>query len=111
MFRRLGLTIAYFVAVVYIIWIVCPALYCYQHGCRAGGEGDIFMPAFFLTPVGAIATAFAFRNAIQNIRKGHTWSWLFWPLAVVFGIVLAAVIVFIAIMVYYIVVANHTLHR
>lgn len=101
MLRKLGLTISYLITTLYIVWIVLPALYCVRHGCRGPGEGDIFMPAFFLTPVGGIAAAFSFHNAIQNIRKKQPWSWVFWPFAIVFAIVLLGVIAFIALLVYF----------
>jgi hypothetical protein len=64
------------------------------------------MPAFFLTPVGTIATAFSLYNAIQHIRKRQSWSWVFWPLAIIFGIVLLASIGFIALLIYHL-----TFHR
>lgn len=88
MLRRLGLAIAYFIAVIYILSIVLPALYCYRHGCRGPGELDAFMPAFLFAPAGAIATAFSLRDAIQRIRKRGSWLWVFWPLAIVMAIVL-----------------------
>jgi Ni/Fe-hydrogenase subunit HybB-like protein len=100
--RRLGLTIAYFLAVAYILSVLLPALYCFQHGCKGGGEGDAFMLAFFLTPVGGIAAAFSLYNAVQNTRKKQAWSWVFWPLAIVFAIVLLGVIAFIALLVYFV---------
>jgi hypothetical protein len=59
------------------------------------------MPAFFLTPVGTIATAFSLYNAIQQIRKRQSWSWVFWPLAIIFGIVLLAAIGFIGLLIYH----------
>jgi hypothetical protein len=105
MFRRLGLAISYFLAIVYFLSILMPSLYCLRHGCR-GPEGDAFMPAFFLTPVGAIATAFSLHNAIQNIRRKQSWSWTFWPLAIIFAIVLLGVIAFIGLAIYQI-----ALHR
>jgi hypothetical protein len=108
MVRRVGLTIGYLVAVVYILSIAWPTLYCFKDGCR-GPELDAFMPAFALTPIGAIATAFALRNAIQNIRKQDSSWWIFWPLATVFSIVLLGVIVLIALVVYY--TAFHRFHR
>ena len=58
------------------------------------------MPAFFLTPLGAIATAFSLHNAIQNIRKRQSWSWVFWPLAIIFAAVLLGAIAFIALLIY-----------
>jgi hypothetical protein len=97
---KLGLAIAYFIAILYIFLIVSPSIYCLQHGCK-GPEGDIFMPAFFLTPIGAIATAFSLYNAIQQIRKKTSWSWVFWPLAIVFGIVLLGAVAFITRLSYY----------
>jgi hypothetical protein len=100
MLQKLGLAITYFIAIVYILSIVSPSIYCLQHGCR-GPEGDAFMPAFFLTPVGAIATAFSLYNAIQQIRKRQSWSWVFWPLAIIFAIVLLGAIAFIALLVYH----------
>ena len=103
MLRRLGLAISYFVAVAYILSVLLPALYCLQHGCKGPGEGDAFMPAFFLTPVGGIASALCLYNAVLNIRKRDSWSWVFWPLAVVFAIVLLGVITFIGMLVYFVV--------
>jgi len=97
---KLGLAIAYFIAILYIFLIVSPSIYCLQHGCK-GPEGDIFMPAFFLTPIGAIATAFSLYNAIQQIRKKTSWSWVFWPLAIVFGIVVLGAVAFITRLSYY----------
>ncbi|MGA8645758.1 MAG: hypothetical protein WB628_02870 [Candidatus Sulfotelmatobacter sp.] len=103
MLRKLGLTISYFIAVVYILLILLPLLYCYQHQwCKGPGEGDGFMPAFMLTPLGTIATAFSLHNAIQQIRKRHSWSWVFWPLAIIFALVLLGVSAFIALGIYYI---------
>ncbi len=102
MWRRLGLGISYFIAIVYILSILLPFLYCYQHHwCKGAGELDAFMPAFMLTPLGAIATAFSLRNAIQHIRKRESWSWVFWPLAIIFAIVLLGVTAFIALGIYY----------
>ncbi len=102
MLRKLGLGISYFIAIVYILLIVLPCLYCYQHGwCKGPGEGDAFMPAFALTPLGAIGTAFSLRNAIQQIRKKQSWSWIFWPLAIIFAIVLLGVIALVALFIYY----------
>src|SRR5579863_9298138 len=105
MLVKLGLGLLYFVAIVYILSILLPSIYCLRHGCR-GPEGDAFMPAFFLTPVGAIATAFSLCNAIQHIRKRHSWSWIFWPLAIIFAIVLLGAIAFIALLIYHL-----TFHR
>jgi hypothetical protein len=99
MSRRLGLAISYFVSIVYVLSIYFPAVYCLQHGCK-GPEGDAFMPAFFLTPLGAIATAFSLHNAIQNIRKRQSWSWVFWPLAIIFAIVLLGAIAFVVMLIY-----------
>jgi hypothetical protein len=100
MLRKLGLGISYFIATVYVFSILSPSIYCLQHGCR-GPEGDAFMPAFFLTPVGAIATAISLYNAIQNIRRRQPWSWAFWPPAIIFAIVLLGAIAFIARLIYY----------
>jgi hypothetical protein len=99
MLRRVCLTIAYFVAVVYILSILMPAVYCLQHGCKGPGELDAFMPAFMLTPVGAIGTAFSLHNAIQNIRKRSSWSPVFWLPAIVFAVVLLGIIAFVAILI------------
>jgi hypothetical protein len=98
--RKLGLAITYFIASLYFLSILFPSIYCLQHGCR-GPEGDAFMPAFFLTPVGTIATAFSLYNAIQHIRKRKSWSWVFWPVAAIFAIVLLAAIGFIALLIYH----------
>jgi hypothetical protein len=58
------------------------------------------MPAFGLTPFGAIATAFSLHNAIQHIRKRQSLSWVFWPLAIIFATVLLGVIAFVAWLIY-----------
>lgn len=100
MLRKLGLAISYFIAIVYIFSILLPSLYCLRHGCRGPGEGDAFMPAFAFTPLGAIGTAFSLHNAIQHIRKRHSWSWFFWPLAIIFAIVLVGVIALVAWIIY-----------
>jgi hypothetical protein len=102
MLRKLGLAISYFIAIAYILLILWPLLYCYQHQwCKGPGELDAFMPAFMLTPLGAIATAFSLHNAIQQIRKRQSWSWVFWPLAIIFTIVLLGVTALIALGIYY----------
>ena len=101
MLRKLGFAISYFIAIVYVLLIVLPAIYCLQHGCRGPGEGDAFMPAFMLTPLGAIVTAFSLYNAIRHIRKKQPWYWVFWPLAIIFAIVLLGIIALIALFIYY----------
>jgi len=58
------------------------------------------MPAFFFTPLGGITAVFSLINAIQHIRK-RQWSWVFWPLAIIFSAVLLGVVAFIALIVYY----------
>lgn len=100
MFRKIGLTISYFIAGVYVFCILDPAFYCWQHGCH-GPELDGFMPAFFLTPIGAIASVFCLYHSVQNIRR-KSRPWLFWPLALLFGLVLAGVAALIASFVIYI---------
>src|SRR5580704_17014563 len=100
MLAKLGHAISYFVAAVYILSILLPSIYCLRHGCKGPGELDAFMPAFALTPFGAMATAFSLHNAIQQIRKRQSWSWVFWPLAIIFAIVLLGVIAFIGWMIY-----------
>jgi hypothetical protein len=100
MLGKLGLAITYFIAIVYVLLILLPSIYCLRHGWR-GPEGDAFMPAFFLTPLGTIATAFSLYNAIQQIRKRQSWSWVFWPLAIIFAIVLLGAIGFIALLIYH----------
>lgn len=64
------------------------------------------MPAFLFTPGGAVATAFAFGNAVQNIKKKQAGSWIFWPLAIIFVCVLLGVIGLIGLFFYY-TVAHH----
>jgi hypothetical protein len=95
MLRKLGLAISDVFPIGYILLILMPSFYCLLHGCRGPGELDAFMPAFLFTPIGAIATAFSLRNTIQNIRKRQS-SWLFWPLAIIFAIVLFSVVALIA---------------
>ena len=100
MLRKLGLTISYLVAIVYTLSILLPSVYCFQHGCTGPAELDAFLPAFGLIPLGSIATVFSLRDAIQQIRKRQSWSWVFWPLAVTFAIVLLGTIAFIAWVIY-----------
>lgn len=69
------------------------------------------MPAFAFTPFGAVATGFSLHNAVQNIRKRDSRSWLFWPLAILFAIVILGVIALIALFVFYTVYGNRALHR
>jgi len=101
MLGKVGLAISYFIAVVYIFPILLPAVYCYRHGCKGPGELDAFMPAFALTPVGVIGTAFSLRDAIQRIRRKSSWSWFFWLLVIIFAIVLLGVIALVAVGIYY----------
>ena len=101
MLRKLGLAISYFVAIVYILSIVLPSFYCIQHGCKGPGELDAFMPAFALTPFGAIATALSLQYAIQQIRKRQSRSWVFWPLAIIFAIVLLGVLGVVVLLIYH----------
>jgi hypothetical protein len=70
-----------------------------RHGCKGPGELDAFMPAFFLIPFGTITTAFSLHNAIQHIRKRQS-TWLVWPLAIIFSIVLLGTISFIGWVIY-----------
>jgi hypothetical protein len=65
------------------------------------------MPAFFLTPLGAIATAFSLHNSIQHIRKRHSWSWVFWPLAIIFATVLLGAVGFIVMLIYGVASSHH----
>jgi hypothetical protein len=69
MLRKVGLAISYFIAIVYFFSILLPAVYCLQHGFKGPGELDAFMPAFMLTPLGAIATAFSLHNAVTTDQK------------------------------------------
>ncbi len=100
MWRKLGLTISYLIAICYVVSIVLPSIYCLRTGCKGPAELDAFMPAFALTPVGALATAFALHNSIQHIRKREL-AWVYWPLAIVFGMVLLGIVALVAVVVYY----------
>ena len=101
MFRKLALAMAYFIAIVYVLSIVYPSIYCLRHGCKGPGELDAFMPAFVLIPIGGISSAFALRNSIQQIRNRHSWSWAFWPAAVVLAILLLGTLAMIALLIYF----------
>jgi hypothetical protein len=114
MLRKLGLGISYFFALAYIVSFVVPfslLLECVRlHGlehCQGNGL-DAFLPAAALTPFGSMGSAFALRNSIQNIKKRQS-LWLFWPLAIIFAIVLAAVIGAIALVFYVDVTGNFAL--
>jgi hypothetical protein len=100
MLRKLGLAISYFIASVFVLSILLPSIYCLRYGCTGPGELDAFLPAFAMIPFGAIASAFSLRNAVQQIRKRQSWSWVFWPLAIIFAIVLLGIIVFIGWVIY-----------
>jgi hypothetical protein len=100
MLRRLGLGISYFIAIVYAISILLPSVYCLRHGCKGPAELDAFMPAFGLTPFGAIATAFSLHDALQRIKKRQSWSWVYWLLAIIFVTVLLGVVAFIVWFIY-----------
>src|ERR1700689_3038388 len=100
MIRKVGLGILYFIAILYLLMILLPTVYCLRHGCRGPGEGDAFMPAFMLIPIGSIATTFCLRNAILHIRARHSLSWLYWPLAIIFGIFLAGSVGFILLLIF-----------
>jgi hypothetical protein len=101
MLRRLGLAISYFIATVYALSILLPSIYCLRHGCRGPGELDAFMPAFALIPIGGIATAFSLAHAIQQIRKRQSRSWVFWPPAIVFAVVLLGTLALVALLIYF----------
>lgn len=101
MLRKLGLAISYFIASVYIFSILLPSIYCLRHGCRGPGAGDAFMPAFFLTPLGAIAAAFSLHTPYNRSEKdnhGLGFSGL-WQLF--FAIVPLGVIALIALFFHY----------
>ncbi len=100
MVRKISLAIAYFIASVYFLSILLPSIFCLRHGCKGPGEIDAFLPAFALIPFGSIAAVFSLRNAVQQIRKRQAWSWVFWPLAIIFALVLLGTIVFIAWVIY-----------
>jgi hypothetical protein len=97
MLRKVVIGICYFIAIVFILSVLWPAFYCFTHGCK-GPDLDAFMPAFFLTPLGGITTGLSLLHTVQQIRKGNS---AYWPLAVIFSIVLLGVFVFIAWMVYH----------
>ena len=100
MLRKVGLAISYSIAIVYFLSILLPSIYCLRHGCKGPAELDAFLPAFGLIPFGSIAAAFSLRNAIQQIKKRQSWSRVFWPLAIIFAIVLLGTIVFITWVIY-----------
>ena len=52
------------------------ALYCFRHSCN-GPDDDIFMPPFFLTPLGGPATALSLYKAIRRIKQKQSRSWVF----------------------------------
>lgn len=108
MLRRIALGIAYFISIVYVLLIILPLIYCYQHQwCKGPGEGDAFMPAFLFTPGAVVVLSFSLHNSIQNIRRRQPWSWIFWSLAIVFAIVLLGIIALIALAIYYIAFHRH----
>jgi hypothetical protein len=99
MVRKVALGIAYCIAIIFLLLILWPSVYCFSNGCRGPGELDAFMPAFLLAPISTIATAFSLHHSIQNIRKGQS-PWLFWPLAIIFGLVLLGVAALLAMIIY-----------
>jgi hypothetical protein len=99
MLRKIGVAISYVVTGGYILLIVLPVIYCLRQGCR-GPDLDAFMSAFLVTPIGAIATSFSLQNAVQQLRKGQT-PWLFWPLAVIFSVILLGVVALVVLVIYH----------
>lgn len=99
MLRKLGLAICYALTAGYILSILLPAVYCMRHGCKGPGDLDAFMPAFALTPVGAITTAISLFHAVRQIKKGQS-SWIFWPLAAIFSVILLGVIALVAVVIF-----------
>jgi hypothetical protein len=97
--RKIGIAVSYAIAIAYLCLILMPAEYSIQHQC-SGPDYDGFMPAFLFIPLGGVATAFALRDAAGRIRRGTSWSPVIWPLAVLFGVVLAAIAVLVAIVIY-----------
>jgi nitric oxide reductase large subunit len=97
--RKLGLAVSYVITTCYIFSILMPSFYCLSHGCK-GSEIDAFMPAFLLTPIGAIATAFSLHDAIQRIRMKQL-RLVFWPLAILFSTMLLGVIALVGFVVYH----------
>ncbi len=89
--QKLGVIISWLVAVLYALSLILPTGYCLIHGCR-GAQGDTFMPAFFLTPFGILATIVAFISAVRNIKDKHPLSGAYWPFAIVFASVLLGMI-------------------
>ena len=97
--RKLGFAISYFVSI-FTSYRFCCLLFTVSGRIQRTGRADAFMPAFGLTPFGAIAPGFSLHNAVQHIRKRQAWSWVFWPLAILFATVLLGVIAFIVWIVY-----------
>lgn len=95
MLRKLAIALSYFIALLYALSILLPVVLCLLQGCNGPGELDAFLPAFGLTPFGVVATVFSLRNAIQNIGKKHSPTWILWPFAILFVIVLACDVAFI----------------
>ena len=100
MLRKVGVAISYAITIGYIVLIVWPSLYCFSNGCKGPGELDAFMPAFLFTPLGAITTAVSLLDAMQHIRKKQS-PWLFWPLAIIFSLVLLGVVALIVLVIYH----------
>ena len=99
MFLKIILAFSYAITAIYILSILLPALYCYRHGCK-GPDLDAFMPAFLFTPGGAITAIFCLIDTVQRIKKKQA-LWLFWPLAIIFSLVLLGVVVLIALVIFH----------
>lgn len=116
MLRKIALGVSYFFASAFLVSFLVPfsfLMYCvHLHGLKhcQGPDLDAFLPAAALTPFGTIGSAFCLRDAIQNIRK-RRFPWLFWPLAVIFSLVLLGVAIMIAVVVIDDVRGNLVIHR
>jgi len=100
MLRRVGLAICYALTTGYILSVLLPAVYCFRHGCKGAGELDAFMPAFLFTPLGAIVTGISGIHAVEQIKKGRS-PWLFWPLTIIFFLILLGVLALVAALIYH----------
>jgi hypothetical protein len=62
--------------------------------------------AFFLIPIGGPVVALSLLADIKQIQTKSTWSWTLWPVVIVLGVTMTAVIGFIVLL-----VGNLLLHK
>ena len=84
------------VSALFILSILGPLAYDLQHGWGSAGDG--YMLPFILIPIGGPAVALSLLADVKEIQTKSSWSWAWWPVVLVLGITMIAVIGFIVLL-------------